>query len=485
LTLSKLSLRELRVIRKLVLKRDLLKEKLARIEKRTRQLFPSTAERRPGALRLTRNSMNLVSHAPAESCSRVGQGAPRFIDLCAGCGGLSLGLGEAGWKGIFAIEKDGYAFKTLKHNLLDTRSSHYDWPTWLSKEAHSLEDLIENHSSELKKLRGSVDLISGGPPCQGFSHLGRRNANDPRNHIFRHYLKVVELTRPTMVLMENVRGILHPFDGSQTGDSPARSFGEIIVEELQQLGYATWQRIVYAKEFGVPQHRPRFILVGLLKERAERLPAELDPFEVLTSIRSLFLKRKNLPDRPVTIKEAISDLTRCKERMHPCAESPRFKQGSYGSQSSTFQALLHGEMNGAIADSHRFANHLESTVEKFAWFQANCSRGKRIPVEERGKYANKKHAVHILDPNSVGPTVTTLPDDYLHYSEPRILTVREMARLQSFPDWFAFKGKYTTGGDCRAKECPRYTQVGNAVPPLMAEALGITLLKVLDRLKAS
>jgi DNA (cytosine-5)-methyltransferase 1 len=138
-------------------------------------------------------------------------------------------------------------------------------------------------------------------------------------------------------------------------------------------------------------------------------------------------------------------------------------------------------MNGAIADSHRFANHLPSTVEKFAWFQANCSKGKRIPIAERGQYANKKHAVQILHPNSVGPTVTTLPDDYLHYSEPRILTVREMARLQTFPDWYSFKGKYTTGGESRSKECPRYTQVGNAVPPLLAEALGLALLQLLER----
>ena len=99
---------------------------------------------------------------------------------------------------------------------------------------------------------------------------------------------------------------------------------------------------------------------------------------------------------------------------------------------------------------------------------------------ERGEYANKKHYVYILHPSRPAPTVTTLPDDLLHYSEPRILTVREMARLQSFPDWFAFKGKYTTGGDLRTKQCPRYTQVGNAVPPLLAELLGQTLIQFLN-----
>ena len=120
---------------------------------------------------------------------------------------------------------------------------------------------------------------------------------------------------------------------------------------------------------------------------------------------------------------------------------------------------MHGDMNGAIADSHRFAKHRPTTVEKFDWFIKRCVPGRKIEQEERGKYANKKHTVYVLDQNQPAPTVTTLPDDMIHYAEPRILTVREMARLQSFPDWFQFKGKYTTGGDRRTKECPRYTQV--------------------------
>jgi DNA (cytosine-5)-methyltransferase 1 len=151
-------------------------------------------------------------------------------------------------------------------------------------------------------------------------------------------------------------------------------------------------------------------------------------------------------------------------------------QGHYGPQTSDYQRLLHSNMNGELADSHRFAKHRPETVEKFKWFLKNCDKGKKLEQDERGDYANKKHMVYILSPLQPAPTVTTLPDDLLHYSEPRILTVREMARLQSFPDWFEFKGKYTTGGDRRTKECPRYTQVGNAVPPLLAEALGEMLI---------
>jgi len=176
--------------------------------------------------------------------------------------------------------------------------------------------------------------------------------------------------------------------------------------------------------------------------------------------------------RAVTVEEALSDLRTEKGKLHPCVESPGYLQGAYGPSTSAFQRLMHGTMNGAVADSHRFAHHRPKTVEKFRWFQTNCKRGSKIAQEDRGDHANKKHTIYLLEPTEPAPTVTTLPDDILHYSEPRILTVREMARLQSFPDWFEFKGKYTTGGTNRVKECPRYTQVGNAVPPLLAEGLG-------------
>ena len=97
-----------------------------------------------------------------------------YIDLFSGCGGLSLGLGRAGWEGVFAVEKDEMAFKTFAHNLIDNEKSHFNWPEWLPKEATTIQDLISNYSEELSKLNGKIDLIAGGPPCQGFSLAGRR-----------------------------------------------------------------------------------------------------------------------------------------------------------------------------------------------------------------------------------------------------------------------------------------------------------------------
>ena len=100
-----------------------------------------------------------------------------YIDIFAGCGGISLGLYNAGWKGLFAIEKDPLAFKTLKHNLMD-KKNHFNWPKWLSVSCHDINKVLEKHSKDLKKLRGNIDLVVGGPPCQGFSMAGRRNEKE-------------------------------------------------------------------------------------------------------------------------------------------------------------------------------------------------------------------------------------------------------------------------------------------------------------------
>jgi len=404
-----------------------------------------------------------------------------FIDLCAGCGGLSLGLMNAGWEGLFAVEKDKNAFSTLHHNLInyDDGTDWFKWPKWLPKKATSLESLLSKHESDLKKHRGQIELLAGGPPCQGFSSIGRRLAHDPRNQVFKNYIKLVELLQPKAVLMENVRGILHPFksEGPDQGGEKPPIYADLIKSALDALDYEVWYAIVHAKDYGVPQTRPRFILVGLRREGRTDL-SRLQPFSILQNSRADFLRRNKLGLDPVTAKEALSDLSAA-NRTEACKEMPRYNLGWYGGPTSNYQRLLHHGLNGEVADSHRFVNHRDETVNKFQWFLKNCEKGKKLEQEERGKFSNKKHTIYILHPNQPAPTVTTLPDDLLHYSEPRILTVREMARLQSFPDWFEFKGKYTTGGDMRTKECPRYTQVGNAVPPLLAEALGDMMLKLL------
>ena len=274
--------------------------------------------------------------------------------------------------------------------------------------------------------------------------------------------------------MENVQGILYPFDEGKSPDgkevkSPA--YADLIKTALEEdLEYKTWHQIVHSKDFGVPQTRPRFILIGIRKDLLVKA-SQIDPFKVVERVRKAFLQKKGLTT-PVSTRAALGDLCTHESRLSQCPDMPRFRIGSYGKQTSPYQELMHGNMNGAIADSHRLANHRPDTIAKFRWLLDNCKKGKIIRPKDRGIYANSKHTMYVLNPQEPAPTVTTLPDDILHFEEPRILTVREMARLQSFPDWFAFKGKYTTGSKERVKECPRYTQVGNAVPPLLAETLG-------------
>jgi DNA (cytosine-5)-methyltransferase 1 len=133
-------------------------------------------------------------------------------------------------------------------------------------------------------------------------------------------------------------------------------------------------------------------------------------------------------------------------------------------------------------DSMRLARHRDDVRERFGRIISECRKGVRMDDATRKAYGLKKHRIFPMASSEPAPTITTLPDDILHYSEPRILTVRECARLQSFPDWFKFRGKFTTGGHQRTRECPRYTQVGNAVPPYLARALGTALKMLLEEI---
>ena len=219
-------------------------------------------------------------------------------------------------------------------------------------------------------------------------------------------------------------------------------------------------------------------MIAIQKEIVPR-EKEFSPFRDLDHIRTKFLRTKGFATRkPISVKQAISDLEKRGKRLIECVDSPGFKQIAYTSPRTKYQRLLHGSMNGTAPNSLRMANHGTEIRKRFADILKTCRRGVQLSKEDRARLGLKKHCTVPLDPSKPSHTLTTLPDDILHYSEPRILSVREYARLQSFPDWYAFKGKYTTGGERRVRECPRYTQVGNAVPPFLAECLG-RLIKAL------
>lgn len=394
-----------------------------------------------------------------------------YIDLFAGCGGLSLGLHNAGWKGAFAIEKSADAFKTLEHNLIK-KKKHFDWPSWLEQKHHDINEILANHSENLISLRGKIDLVAGGPPCQGFSMAGRRIENDSRNDLINSYIRFIELVKPKLIFFENVKGFTLGF---KNNDTKGTAYSTYVLEKLESLGYSVKGQLIDFSKFGIPQKRTRFILVGIQNEFLNKNSA-IDKntfFKEINNSKEKFLINKKLLVNP-TLEHAISDLLQSNGQIE--SETPKFQAGVYGEITSEYQKYVRKYLkNESKVDSHRFAKHTETVKKRF-----------QIALNEnlsssmfRERFQLKKSSTKILDGNKPTPTITTLPDDYIHYCEPRIMTVREYARIQSFPDTYQFKGKYTTGGKRRTQEVPRYSQIGNAIPPLFGEQAGIILKKLI------
>lgn len=427
---------------------------------------------------------------------RVKADRPKFIDLFAGCGGLSLGLMAAGWQGLFAIEKSSMAFETLKFNLIGHKDKYsFAWPDWLPTEALEIQLILNNYRDQLMGLN-DLDLLAGGPPCQGFSIAGERKVDDERNYLFEHYLSFVELVKPKLILLENVSTFATPFTKTERGSNGHKveetfNADKELQEKLRKLGYEPFVIFpVKAKDFGVPQLRPRYILIAIRKNLILS-HTDINPFTILEERRKDFLKQRKLPENTdVTLAEAISDLMKC-HGLVDCIEPEMrgFKQGKYGPIEGSYQELVRKHRNGIqiktgeVADSHRFPNHKPATANRFQQIIANYRPGIQLSSEDLKALGLNKHRIAPLAPNEACHTLTSLPDDLIHYCEPRVPTVRECARIQSFPDWFQFKSKYTTGGARRKNEVPRYTQVANAVPPLLAEALGEDLLQVLRKIE--
>jgi DNA (cytosine-5)-methyltransferase 1 len=417
--------------------------------------------------------------------SRSGKKSVCFVDVFAGCGGLSLGLLNAGWAGLFAVEKNRDAFNTLAENLILGGRYPFLWPEWLPVKASTVSNLLAKYGKRLSTLRGEIDLLAGAPPCQGFSLAGRRLHADPRNSLFKQYLEIVGRVEPRFLLVENVQGFSLPFKKNGRGHRKKKAYSEILTEELQRLGYKVFSELVDFSEFGVPQRRNRFILVAIKDgdPALERLKGK-SPFERLRSRRKAFLLSKRLRVHgPISATQAIADLEVNGKALVPATEQTlsRFNQIQYGrtDHRSRFVALMRKGAEGQ-PDSMRLPRHRVATIRQFEEIMATCQRGQSLGDADRKRLGINKQAVTPLHPDLPASTVTTLPDDIVHYSEPRILTVRENARLQTFPDWFRFTGNYTTGGKERRSSCPRYTQVGNAVPPLFAEAIGRVLRNLIS-----
>lgn len=413
------------------------------------------------------------------------------IDLFAGCGGLSLGLREAGWKGIFAIERDPMAFETLSKNFLTENApyaSFSSWPTWLPKTNHDIVSILGDSAkrSKLQSLRGQVTLMAGGPPCQGFSVGGRRDGADERNSLVFKMLEMVDLVRPKIVLIENVEGIARRFV-ARPGEtissiSDTVSVAEMAIDKLAEIGYTSAFQVLNSSSFGVPQSRKRVVIIGLHNSHIDSVALK-DRFSVALSTAAKDVRQYwgLHPTNEITARDAIEDLHGGKRVA--CPDSEKYETSSYVKANSAFaKAMRRGAKAGSIPNSHRFSKHGERVQALYRLAHETQPPG-RLAKTFLLENNTKKDKKVLIDPNAVVSTITTHPDEFIHYIEPRNVTVREMARLQSFPDDFHFHGRYTINGPRRKLDVARCSQVGNAVPPLMAHGIGLAVRYLLSSIQ--
>ena len=412
------------------------------------------------------------------------------VDLFAGCGGLSLGLEQAGFHPVFVNELNKNAMESylLNRQKIEPRLRSLDFHEYDIKKIVTKNGALKKISDSLKKefdisiKDGELDLLVGGPPCQGFSGIGHRRSYSvdkeqlPSNHLFQDMAWVISKLRPKIFLFENVKGLL------SAKWTPTGTKGEIFEDVLQSFrsitGYRVSHALVLAKDYGAPQNRPRVLVVGV------RNDINISAWEKIDSkVANGFLPKPTY-DAPDLI-DLLGDLV-----------DPNFKYGGATDKyldkaSNRYQKYLRTGIDGKIAPKGAFlteqeySNHSEKVIEKFTYMLKNDGA---IPTHLQ----TKKFAQRLLPArwgeNGPSITATSLPDDYVHFSQARIPTVREWARLQGFPDWYQFAGSRTTGGLRRAgnpqegifdRELPKYTQIGNAVPVYLAEQVGLHFSKVL------
>lgn len=324
---------------------------------------------------------------------------PTYIDLFSGAGGFSLGFDNTGFENVFSVDIEPNFCKTYKHNF----PSH----TLIEKDIYELSD------TEIKELIASneTDVVIGGPPCQGFSiagNIGRKFIDDPRNRLFKEFVRVVKIVKPKFFVMENVARLYTHKKGETKKE---------IIKDFEKLGYTVDCKILNAADYGVPQLRKRAIFIGSIKKQVIEFP----PQEV---------------DNYLSVKDALYN--------YPKIES--------GEESSV--------------PNHIAMSHSDQMLTKMGYITDGGDRNE-IPVKLRPKSGDiRKYIKYASDKPAV--CVTGDMRKIFHYEQNRALTVRELAKLQSFPDNFIFKGTRIS----------QQQQVGNSVPPKMAEAIARIIIKM-------
>ena len=356
------------------------------------------------------------------------------IDLFCGCGGFSKGFEQAGFNVRFGIDIWDEALVTYKHNFPKAVVLNDDITNVSGKQ---IVEMIGINSEE-------IDVIIGGPPCQGFSVSGKRMIDDERNILYKSFVEIVSELRPKVFVMENVPGLVRLFNGQ---------IGSQVLEDFTTIGYKVKMQILSSDNYGVPQQRKRVFFVGLNSDAfSEKIEYEY-PQPSMGNGTSI---------PAITCKEAISDLDFVPDdvslgddmeyQIEPQSEyQVRMRLGS--------ERLL----------NHAITVHKARTKEIIA-LVPDGGNYKNLPEELR---ETRKVNIAWTRMNSEKPcfTIDTGHNHHFHYSANRVPTVRESARIQSFPDTFRFIGKKTS----------QLKQVGNAVPPLMAEAIANSIKIILDK----
>ena len=331
----------------------------------------------------------------------------KIIDLFCGCGGLSRGFEMAGFETKIAIDMWADAVKTYNYNK--------------GAEVAMCEDVHNWDDAFLDKLVAEGDIVGivGGTPCQGYSTVGTRDVNDPRNHLYKEYCRIVERINPDFFVIENVKGLTTLSGGA---------FRDDIINRFSALGYDVKFKILNAADYGVPQNRYRVFFVGM-KNKGFKFP---EPY-----------------DYKVTTKEAIDDL--------PVLSGMEAISEYCCEPATEYERLMRGD--ASVLLNHEGTNHSQQTINIISMIKD----GGKISDLPREYWEIRKYnkAFERMSSQGQSNTVDTGHRNYFHYEQNRIPSVRENARLQSFPDDFEILGSKTS----------QYKQVGNAVPPLLAYAV--------------
>lgn len=389
----------------------------------------------------------------------------RVLDTFAGAGGFSLGFHLAGAEVVGAIETDRWAAETFQSN--------HPSAVVLRNDITSItdQDILDSFGSL------QPDVVLGGPPCQGFSICNKNSGDpkDPRNSLFKEFIRVGRLLKPKIMVMENVPNLVKA--KTENGEPVI----DIICTELRALGYEVDYQILEATHYGVPQIRRRLFIVASRKKLLRPFPVQT---HTTATDRDLF--DASLAPCP-TLWEAISDLPQIEARQGD-------EVTDYTSQpENDFQRQLRGHATRLY--NHKAMNHSKRLVERFAAMDWGHSTSdvpdhlrplKRNSTEFSEKaYDQNNRRMHPDRPCHTVPA--SFYANFVHPYKHRNFTAREGARIQTFPDWYVFKGKPTVvshkllhrEGRLEEKHLCQYNQIGNAVPPLLSKALAENIIQQL------